>query len=66
VRSPKERHHLEDEGVDGIRIYVREIRCGVEWIQLAQYRDRCRDLVKTVMNLRFLAPPNYFSSNLQR
>jgi hypothetical protein len=28
----------------------------VEWIQLAQDRDRCRVLVNIVMNLRVLAP----------
>jgi hypothetical protein len=30
----------------------------VEWIQLAQDRDRWWDLVNTVMNLRVLAPRN--------
>jgi hypothetical protein len=29
---------------------------GVEWIQLAQDRDRCRAVVSAVMNLRVLAP----------
>jgi hypothetical protein len=28
----------------------------VDWIQLAQYRDRWWALVNTVMNLRVLAP----------
>jgi hypothetical protein len=44
---------------DGIRMYliVREIGLGsVDWIQLAQDRDRWRALVNTVMNLRVLAP----------
>jgi hypothetical protein len=31
---------------------------GVDWIQLAQDRDRWRALVNTVMNLRVLAPRN--------
>jgi hypothetical protein len=29
---------------------------GVEWIHLAQDRDRCRAVVSAVMNLRVLAP----------
>jgi hypothetical protein len=42
---------------DGIRMDLREIGWGsVDWIQLAQDRDRWRDLVNTVMNLRVLAP----------
>jgi hypothetical protein len=46
--------------VDGIRIDLREIGWGrVEWIQLAQDRDRLRALVNTVMNLRVLAPRIY-------
>jgi hypothetical protein len=41
---------------DGIRMDIRETGWGsVEWIQLAQDRNRCRDLVNTVMNLRVLA-----------
>jgi hypothetical protein len=42
---------------DGIRMDFREIGCGsVDWIQLAQDRDRWRAVVNTVMNLRVLAP----------
>jgi hypothetical protein len=42
---------------EGIRMDLREIGWGsVDWIQLAQDRDRWRDLVSTVMNLRVLAP----------
>jgi hypothetical protein len=42
---------------DWIRMDLREIGWGsVEWIQLAQDRDRWRALVNTVMNLRVLAP----------
>jgi hypothetical protein len=29
---------------------------GVEWIHLAQDKDRCRAVVSAVMNLRVLAP----------
>jgi hypothetical protein len=43
---------------DGITMDVREIGWGgfVEWIQLAQDRDRWRAVVNAVMNLRVLAP----------
>jgi hypothetical protein len=41
---------------DGIRIYLREIGCGVQWIQLAHDMDRRRALVNTVMNFPVLAP----------
>jgi hypothetical protein len=42
---------------DRIRMDLREIGWGsVDWIQLSQDRDRWRDLVNTVMNLRVLAP----------
>jgi hypothetical protein len=42
---------------DGIRMDLREIDWGsVDWIQLAQDRDRWRALVNKVMNLRVLAP----------
>jgi hypothetical protein len=42
---------------DGIRMDLREFGLGsVDWIQLAQDRDRWRVIVYTVMNLRVLAP----------
>jgi hypothetical protein len=42
---------------DGIKIDFREIGWGgVEWIHLAQDRDRWRAVVNAVMNLRVLAP----------
>jgi hypothetical protein len=42
---------------DGIKMDLREIGCGgVEWIRLAQDRDRWRVVVNAVMNLRVLAP----------
>jgi hypothetical protein len=44
---------------DGLRMYLRET-CwlSVDWIQLAQDRDRWRALVDTMINLRVLAPRN--------
>jgi hypothetical protein len=59
--SPKEKDHLEDQGVDEdwIKMDLREIGLGgVEWIHLAQDRDRWRTVVNAVMNLRVLAPRN--------
>jgi hypothetical protein len=42
---------------DGFGMDLREIGWGsVEWIQLAQDRDRCRAVVNAVMNLRVMAP----------
>jgi hypothetical protein len=42
---------------DGIRMDLREIGLrSVDWMQLAQNRDRWRALVNSVMNLRVLAP----------
>jgi hypothetical protein len=41
---------------DGIRMDLREIGWGsVDWMQLAQDKDRWRALVNTMMNLRVLA-----------
>jgi hypothetical protein len=51
------RDQLEDQGIDGIRMDLRETGWGsVDWIQLAQDRDRWRAVVNTVMNLRVMAP----------
>jgi len=39
--------------VYNIRTYLQEVGCGyMDWIGLAQYRDRWRTLVSAVMNLR--------------
>jgi hypothetical protein len=47
------RHRWED----GIKVDLTEIGCeGVEWIELAQDRDRWRAVVNAVMNLRVLGP----------
>jgi hypothetical protein len=60
LESRKERDHLEDQGVGGMMgsewILGRLAWGGVDWIQLAQDRDRWRAAVSAVMNLRVLAP----------
>jgi hypothetical protein len=55
VGRPEGRNHLEDRGVDG-RIILKWIKKwdggGMDWIDMAQDRDRWRVLVSAVMNLR--------------
>jgi len=55
-RNLRERDHLEDTGLDG-RIMLRWIFrkwgfVGMDWIELAQDRDRWWASVNAVMNLR--------------
>jgi hypothetical protein len=48
----RKRGHLGDPGLEG-RIILRWIGCGgMDWIDLAQDRDRWQALVTAVMNLR--------------
>jgi hypothetical protein len=60
VGKPEEKDHLEDQGVGGKMgsewILGRLAWAGVDWIRLAQDRDRWRAVVSAVMNLRVLAP----------
>jgi len=56
VGKPEGRDHLGDPDVDG-RIILRWVFrkwdvWGMDWIELAQDRDRWRALVSTAMNLR--------------
>jgi hypothetical protein len=37
---------------EDIKIYFQEVGWGMDWIELAQNRDRWRGLVNAVMNLR--------------
>ena len=47
LRSPRHRWK------DNIKMNLQEVGCeGMDWIDLAQYRDRWRALVNAVMNLR--------------
>jgi hypothetical protein len=60
VRKPKGKRPLgrpRCRWEDGIRMDLREIGLGgVDWIRLAQDRDRWWAVVNTVMNLRVLVP----------
>ena len=51
----REGDHLEDQGVE-IRIMLKWILkqhdAGVDWISLAQHKDRWRTLMNAVMDLR--------------
>jgi hypothetical protein len=57
------RHRWED----GVRMDLSEIGLGrMDWIRLAQDRDRWRAVVSAVMNLRVLAPQNWLVGWLVR
>ena len=52
----RERDHLGDPGMDGrilLRWIFRKWNGGMDWIDLAQDRDRWRALVNSAMSLRF-------------
>jgi hypothetical protein len=49
------RDHLEDPAIDGknIKMYLKEMGCGgMDWIEMAQDKDRWRALLNAIMNLR--------------
>jgi hypothetical protein len=49
-KRPLGRHRLRWD--DNIKMYLQEARCeGMDWIDVAQYRDRWRALVNEVMNI---------------
>jgi len=55
LRKPEGRRPLgrpRHRWVDNIRMHLQEVGCGyMDWIELAQDRDRWRTLVSAVMNL---------------
>jgi hypothetical protein len=54
--KPEGKRPLGRPRKDGIRMDLREIGLGVDWIRLAQDRDRWWAVVSAVMNLWVLAP----------
>jgi hypothetical protein len=56
VGRPEGRNHLEDPDVNGriiLKWIFRKWDRGMDWIDLAQDRDRWRALVNVVMNFGF-------------
>jgi hypothetical protein len=54
-RNQRERNYLEDLGIDGriiLKLMFRKQDEGMDWIGLAQDRDRWRAVVHAVINLR--------------
>jgi len=54
VGKPEEKDHLGDPGIDGsLELDLQEVGCGgMDWIELAEGRDRWRALVNAVRNLQ--------------
>ena len=56
LRKPEEKRPLgrpRRGWEDNIKMDLEEVGCGgIDWIELAQDRDRCRVLVNSVMNIR--------------
>jgi hypothetical protein len=53
-KRPRERPRRRWE--DGLKMDLREIGGGVEWLHMARDRDRWWTVVDAVMNLRVLVP----------
>jgi len=52
---------------DAITVDLREIRLeSVDWMHFSQYRGQCRDLVKTVMNLRVIQGGEFLDFSFSR
>jgi hypothetical protein len=52
----RERDHTKDPGVDGrvmLKWVIEKWNGGIDLIDVAQHRDRCRAVVNAVMNLQF-------------
>jgi hypothetical protein len=47
-KRPPGRHRCRWE--DNIKMYLQEVGWGMDWLDLAQDKDRRRDLVKAAMN----------------
>jgi hypothetical protein len=59
---PKERDHWEDQGIGwrmGSEWILGRLAGSMDWIRLAQDRDRRRTVVNAVMNLRVLVPRSW-------
>jgi hypothetical protein len=59
VGKPEGKDYLKDQGIDGrmgSKWTLGRLVGSVEWIHLAQDRDRWRAVVNAVMNLRVPAP----------
>jgi hypothetical protein len=56
VKKPEEKRPFgrpRRRWVDNIKIDLQEVKCGgMDWTELPQDKDRWRELVKSVMNLR--------------